>query len=149
MKRKKAKSSKESPQLEEVGGKAVDLIEKSRLFEPWDKPQVGTRFFIFKQKGDSIQGVLYKSVQNFHRASSYPIKQDDGTIVEFYGSRLLHEAINKYDLVGLRVRIVFIGRQIIRSGIHSRKIYRIYKVKGTFKENLEPVTDTEPTTEKE
>jgi len=144
MRRKKIEQdSPKSPQLEEVGERIIDHIEKSRLFEPWTKPQIGTRFVILKEKGDYVQGVLYKSVQNFHRSASYPIEQDDGTIVELFGSRLLHHLIKKYDLIGQRVRIVYIGRQYTYYGVHARKIYRIFKVKGCFTENLESVGTTE------
>ena len=147
MKCKKAKSSENSPQLEEVGGRVIDYIERSRTFEPWDKPQVGARFFIFKQKGEYLEGILGPPITNFRRGTSYPIDTGDET-VEIFANRLLHRLVNKFELVGSRVRIVYIGRQFVSYGGHFRKIFRVYKVKGIFEENLEPVGTTKKRSKK-
>ena len=138
MRRKIEQNPENSPQLEEVGGKTIDYIERSRTFEPWEKPQVGVRFLIFKQKGEYVEGILGPPITNLRRATSYPIDTGAET-VEIFANRLLHRLIQKFELVGSRVRIVYIGRQFISYGGHMRKIFRVYKVKGCFKETLEPV----------
>jgi hypothetical protein len=142
MGRKKAQNSNNSPELEQVAGRTIDRIEQSRTFEPWNKPQIGSRFFIFKQKGDFIQGILGQPITNFQRATSYPIEQiEDGEVVEIFANRLLHRIFQKHELIGTCVRVVYIGRQYIFYGGHARKIYRVYKVKGTITQHRELVSD--------
>ncbi len=108
----------------------IDRIVRNRTFEPFDKPQVGSEFFIFKRKGDSLEGVICgHAIQNIRRSNSYPIKLDDGRVVEIFAGRLLHRIIIKHELLFSRVRIVYIGRQATGFGGHWRKIYRVYKIK--------------------
>ena len=115
----------------EVGKKLVDHIISRRTFEPLDKPQVGIEFFIFRQQGDSIEGTICgHAITNFRRSSSYPIKLDDGRIVEIFGNKLLHRIIERGELIFSRVRIQYIGREYTNFGGHARKIYRVYQIKN-------------------
>ena len=115
----------------EIGKKAVDEIIRQPTFDPFNKPRLdpGRDFFIFNQRGDQLIGWLGKPIANLRRSSSYPIKQDDGTVIEFFGTKLLHKIIRKNDLIGQKVRIVFIGEQRMPHCRWPRKIYRVYKVK--------------------
>jgi len=122
----------------EVGKRYIDRIAGRRNFEPFEKPH-----FIFRKKGDSITGKLFGPITNYQRSTSYPILLDDGRTVEIFGNKLLHRLINKYELVGSRVRIVYIGRQHTNYGGHARKIYRVYKLKGIYTETKEIIGNTD------
>lgn len=113
----------------EIGKKAVDEIVRQPTFEPFNKPGEDRDFFIFNEIGDQLTGWLGKKIVNLQRSSSYPIKQNDGTVIEFFGTKLLHGIIRKNDLIGKKVRIVFIGRQKMPRCRWPRKIFRVYKIK--------------------
>ena len=132
-----------SPKKNEVeaGKGLVDRIVRNRTFEPFDKPQVGAEFFIFKRKSDSIEGqICGHAIQNIRRSASFPIKLEDGRVVEIFANKLLHRIITKNDLVFSRVRITYIGRQHTGYGGHWRKIYRVYKIKGHIKQLYQEIT---------
>jgi hypothetical protein len=131
----RAKKMPKNPRYSEVGEKTIDRIERSRTFEPWDKPQIGCRFHIFKKRGESIEGILGQPITNFHRNSSYPIELDSGETVEVFANKLLHRLIQKNELVCKRVKIVYIGRQYTGYG-HARKIYRVYKIEGIISKSI-------------
>lgn len=128
MAKSKTGKSRTKAKLREVGKKTVDQIEQTRTFEPFLKPQVGERIHIFHKKGEFIEGILGSPLKNFQRSSSYPITRADGTVIEFFGNRLLHQLIRKGELIGKRVRIQYIGRQATNYGGHWRKIYRVFEV---------------------
>jgi len=121
----------------EVVKETIDEIVRQPTFEPFDKPGEDRDLFIFNQKGDELKGWLGKKIVNMQRSSSYPVKQDDGTVIEFFGTRLLHKIIRENDLIGQKVRIVFVGSQRMPHCRWPRKIYRVYKIKGDQTE--EPV----------
>ena len=119
----------------------IDRITRSRTFEPFDKPTTGTEFFIFRCKGDFLEGkICGHAIQNIRRSSSFPIKLDDGRVVEIFAGRLLHRIIMKNELVFSRVRIVYIGRQHTNFAGHQRKIYRVYKITGGVDQQYEEKT---------
>ena len=112
----------------EVGQSMVDRIVAKPTFEYFDKPTVGVEFFIFKDKGDSIEGVVIsRAIANVRRNSSYAIKLDDGKVVEVFANKTLHRQLK--ECLFQRVRIVYIGRESSAWG-HAKKIYRVYKQKG-------------------
>lgn len=113
----------------EIGKSTIDRITQARTFEPHDRPKLGSEFFIFRRRGDSIRGILGHPIENYQRNTSYPLTLENGRIVEIFGNKLLHRLIQRHELIGSRVRIVYIGRQFIGQG-HARKIYRVYKIKG-------------------
>jgi len=126
-------SSKAKKSETEIGKRTVDRVVRQRTFEPFDKPSVGEEFFIFKRMGDEISGILVGGpIANMRRSSSYAIKLDDGRVVEIFANKLLHRIIEKNQLLFSRIRIVYIGRQHTGYG-HARKIYRVYKDKGTIR----------------
>ena len=126
----------------EAGKGLIDRIIRNRTFEPFDKPTIGVDFFIFKRKGDSLEGeICGHAIQNIRRSSSYPIKLEDGTVVEIFANKLLHRLITKNELVFSHVRIVYIGRQQTAYGGHWRKIYRVYKIKGCITQHYEEMSE--------
>ncbi len=123
----------------ELGKQTIDRIVKQRTFQPYDKPQLGSEFFIFKQPGDQIIGTIVGGpIVNIQRSSSYAIELEDGKIVEIFANKLLHQIIKEGELLFSRVRIQFIGREHSCWG-HARKIYRVYKIKGTYTQTEESV----------
>ena len=111
----------------EVCKDQIDKITERRTYEPWEKPIVGCRFYRFRTRGDTIEGILGKGIPNFRQGTSYPLTLNNGDVVEIVGNRILHTLINNGELVGQRVRIIYIGAEAVRGG-HWRKIYRVYKV---------------------
>lgn len=112
----------------EIGKRTVDKIVKRRTFEPWDKPVCGCRFYRFRKRGESLEGVLGFPVQNFRQGTSYPLTLDSGETVEVVGNKLLHLLIRKGELCGRRVRIEYQGAEVTTPG-RWRKIYRIFEIK--------------------
>jgi len=125
MGRKKLKVSNPKAGEVEVAKSTVDRIVAKPTFEYFDKPSVGVEFFLFKDKGDSIEGtVISRAISNVRRNSSYAIRLDSGKIVEVFANKTLHRQLK--DCLFQRVRIVYIGREHTTWG-HAKKIYRVYK----------------------
>ena len=121
----------------EVSKELVDRIVDQRNFEPFNRPKPYSDLRIFSKRGDEVVGFLGPPTANVMRNTSYTIKQDDGTFIEIFGNKLLHRIIRKNELVGQKVRIVYIGLQHTGRG-RPRKIYRVYKIK--WDESQEQVT---------
>jgi hypothetical protein len=123
--RKKLRVSNPKAGEVEVGKATVDRIVGKPTFEYFDKPTVGVEFFLFTDKGDSIEGVVIsRSIANVRRNSSYAIQLDNGKIVEVFANKTLHRQLK--ECLFQRVRIVYIGREQTTWG-HAKKIYRVYK----------------------
>ena len=100
-------------------------------------------FFYFHFYGDYLKGVLLGKISNkaLKRSSSYRIKVTEmkrdgkeehvkeGHVEEFFGNKILQRTIDKNELIGSTVRIVFVGRQKTGFG-HAAKIYRVFKSKS-------------------
>ena len=111
----------------EVGKPTVDRIVNKRTFEYYDRPQRGSRFHIFKDKGEELAGRLVShAITNVRRNSSYAIELESGEIVEVFANRTLHKQLT--DCFMQIVRIVYVGREQNNFG-HAKKIYRVYKEK--------------------
>ncbi len=125
--------SKKSKKREytEVGREKVQKIIKTRTFNAEEKELPKRNFFIFRFKGDFVEGILGPPIVNYRRNSSYTVKLDDSYTIEIFGNKLLHDIIRENELVGSFVKIVYIGRQSGSWG-RPRKIYRVYKVQGAF-----------------
>ena len=122
--KKRAVSNPKAGEVE-VGKEAVDRIIRKPTFEYFDKPQVGGEFFLFHEKGDQLVGVVIgRAISNVRRNSSYPIRLDDGRVVEVFANKTLHKQLK--DCLHQRVRIVYIGREQLAWG-HAKKIFRVYK----------------------
>lgn len=133
-------NSEPRPGEKEAAKNYIDRIVGTRTFEPFERGQDGAEIFRFKHRGDELVGTLGPPRANLQNSTSYPIKLDDGRTVEFFGSRLLHKIIRDGELIGAKVRIVFIGWQHTGYQSHKRKIYRVYKLQGFGL--LAPVTET-------
>lgn len=117
----------------EIGKKTIDKITKSRQFEPERREPPQNKYFIFRWIDDEIAGILGSPITNFRRNTSYPITKDNGETVEIFGNKILHEIIRQNELIGAKVRIVYIGRQRIPR-CRPRKIYRVFKITGVITE---------------
>jgi len=128
MSRKKLRESNPKANEVEIARPTIDRIIAKPTFEYFDKPQVGVRFFVFKDKGDTLSGtVIGHAIANVRRNSSYPIRLDDSDeVVEVFANRTLHKQLK--ECVFQHVRIVYIGREQTSWG-HAKKIYRVYRSK--------------------
>lgn len=115
------------PPQKEICKKLVDRLVSRRTFEPFDKPSVGCRFIRFRIRGESVTGQLGFPIANFQQCTSYPLRLDNGELVEIVGSRLLHKQIREGDLCGRRVKVIYQGRDFTHAG-HHRKIYRVFQI---------------------
>lgn len=124
------------PVIKEIAKAKTDQIVRSDGFEPASKESEYWKrhFFIFRWKGDQIEGALGSPITNLRRNTSYPIKLDDGRTLEIFGNKILHQTIRENELIGSKVRIIYIGRQQIPH-CRPRKIYRIFKITGVFTES--------------
>jgi len=118
---------KKTPQKKEICPKTIDRIMRTRTFEPLLKPKIGCRFHYFKQRGETLRGLLGFPVSNYKQGTSYPLTLESGEVVEIVGNKLLHYQIRKGELCGQRIEIVYQGRQYVFGG-HYRKIFRIFKI---------------------
>jgi len=126
--RKKLSDSKPKNNEVEIGKETIDRIVSQPTFNLYDQPQVGARFFIFKQKGQELIGRLVgRSIVNVRRNSSWPIELDNGEVVEIFANKTLHNQLKKCDLF-TRIRIVYIGIEHTTWG-QPKKIFRVYKEK--------------------
>jgi len=126
MGRKKLKESNPKAGEVEVGKAAVDRIVAKPTFEYFDQPQVGAEFYIFREKGESIEGILIsRAISNVRRNSSYAIQLDSGKVVEVFANKTMHRQLK--ECLFQRIRIVYIGREHTHWG-HAKKIYRVYQI---------------------
>ncbi len=102
-------------------------------------------FFTFCGYDDYLKGVLLSKHCNAHmnRTCSYRIKVREGRqanvdfefadeeVLEFFANWQVQRVIDKNELVGSSIRIVFIGRHKSRFGGHPAKVYDIFIIKNT------------------
>jgi len=128
MGRKKISASNPRKNEREIGAATIDRITNTVQFNFFDRPQVGIRFHIFRQKGEELVGQLVGGpFVNLRRNSSWAIKLDTGEVVEIFGNKTLHNQLKEAGLFS-RIRIVYIGYEanVFR---YPKKIYRVYKIK--------------------
>ena len=119
----------------EVGKERIDRTVSKPTFEYFNRPTVGVEFFIFRKIGDEITGhIIGHAISNIQRNSSYPLKLEDGKVIEFFANKQLHGIIRDYELIQAKVRIVYIGRNHNAWAGHAAKVYRVYKIKGGSEE---------------
>ena len=141
---KQLKTPKKNEQR--IGGKALRKIVESAAF--YSNPRIldGGDIFYFYKPGDFIKGYLlsrhtetltyYKQVmfkmmvhEMRQDGENIPIKYPPGRIAEFPGLKYLRKIIDKNELVGCLVRIVYLGRE--KSGMgHSAKVFDVFKDVG-------------------
>ena len=123
-----------------------EIVESDRFY---NKPKIlrfaeYSEIFYFYKIGDFLKGFLisrqtstlthyrqvtYKmKVQKMRQdGKDYPIKGD--LVVEFPGLKYLQRNIDKNELIGSNIRIVYIGRKKTGLG-HSAKIFDVFKDLG-------------------
>jgi len=128
-----------------MGESQLKNVLRSGTFYTKQTRSDGRDFFYFHEYSDTLKGQLLSKHSNAHigRGASYKIRVEqmirDGEevvicpgkepIEEFFGNKILQRTIDKNELIGSFVRIVFIGRQKTSHG-HSAKIYDVFKVTG-------------------
>jgi len=144
------KLSKPAKNEKRVGESALKKVIESDLF--YNKPKIseGGELFYFYTYGDYLKGFLLKRQTRdltHYRQVTYkmkalemrqdgeevPIKYPDGLIVEFPGLKYLRKIIDKNELLGSLVRIVYIGREKSGRG-HSAKVFDVFKDVGVMSE---------------
>lgn len=126
----------------------IKVINSDTFYTKQVRPD-GRDFFYFHDYGDYLKGQLLgkRSNVNIGRGPSYLIRVEamrrDGVDVdicpgkepveEFFANKILQRTIEKNELIGSFVRIVYIGRQKTGFG-HSAKIYDVFKVTGISQE---------------
>ena len=127
--------SKERTEILQSEKKLQKIVRSRRFSQPTPNPKISQHskhsFFIFRWPGDEIEGILGPPIRNYRRNTSYTLKQEDGSIIEFFGNKYLHEIIDQNNLVGSYVRIKYIGLLAIPKLARSQKIYEVYKITGT------------------
>ena len=133
-----------------IGGKALKKLVESAAF--YSNPRIidGGDIFYFYKPGDFLKGFLLgrhtdtltyykkllfkmKVLEMRQDGSDVEIKYPPGRIVDFPGLKYLRKIIDKNELVGKLVRIVYIGRE--KSGMgHSAKVFDVFKDVGVMTE---------------
>jgi len=147
-----SKTQLEKPRKNEqrVGEEDLKKDIESEAFYTTEKTRSGPGFFFFHYYGDYLKGQLLSKQKSYdiQRQPSYRIRveamRQDGAEVlgvkdqveEFPGNRQLQRVIDKNELIGSTIRIVYIGRQKTRFG-HSAKIYDVFKITGRFDKESE------------
>jgi len=134
-----------------IGEKDLKKVIESDTYYTKAKPVRTARgpidFFYFHEYGDYLKGQLLSKVNNedIKRQASYQIRIEAmrrdgaevpvvaGQVEEFPGNRQLQRVIDKNELIGSTIKIVYIGRQKTRFG-HSAKIYDVFKIIGILSE---------------
>ena len=127
-----------------IGESALKEIVESDAFYVKHRFSEGNLFY-FHEHGDYLKGFLisrqtdndntrfkqvtYKmKVREMRQdGKDYPIEGD--LVVEFPGLKYLQRTIDKNELIGSLVRIVYIGRQKTKWG-HSAKVFDVFKDLG-------------------
>jgi len=134
-----------------IGEKDLTKVIESDTYYTKAKPVRTARgpidFFYFHEYGDHLKGQLLSKHNNedIKRQASYRIRVEamrrdgaevrvtKGQIEEFTGNRQLQRLLDKNELIGSTIRIVFIGRQKTKFS-HSAKIYDVFKITGISSE---------------
>jgi len=128
---------------ERIGGSSLQKIIESDAFYTTQKTSKGRDFFYFHEYGDYLKGFILSKQSNAHisRSNSFRIKVtemrrdgkdvavEDEQVEEFFANYQLQRTIDKNELIGSLVRIVYIGRKKTGFG-HSAKIYDVFKDVG-------------------
>ena len=136
--------SKPRKNEERIGGPALKEIVDSDSFYTTQKISEGSDLFYFRSTGDFVKGfligritlvlthrkqVIYKMKVQEMRQDGEDIPVKDGQIVEFPGLKYIRRTLDKNELVGSLIRIVYIGREKTGLG-HSAKVFDVFKDVG-------------------
>lgn len=129
-----------------IGGSALAEIIESDEFYTLQRISEGSDIFYFLALGDYVKGfllsrqtlVLYNRKQVVYKMKAQEIRQDGNDIpiegdqlIEFPGLKYLRRVIDKNELIGSLVRIVYIGREKTGLG-HSAKVFDVFKDLGVI-----------------
>ncbi|MBA7523270.1 hypothetical protein ES705_15393 [subsurface metagenome] len=127
----------------------IKIIESDNYYtKDQARTKTGTPFFYFHEYDDYLKGQLLSKQHHddIKRQASYRIRVEAmrhdgaevpvvaGQVAEFPGNRQLQRVIDKNELIGSTIKIVYIGREKTRLG-HSAKIYDVFKITGISKES--------------
>lgn len=131
-----------------IGEDDLKKIIESDTFYSKQKIADGGDIFYFHELGDYLKGVLlsrqtailtnyktvtYKMEVREMRQDSKDVPVKDNQVVEFSGLKYLRRVIDKNELIGSTIRIVYVGRQ--RTGLgHSAKVFDVFKITGISSE---------------
>lgn len=136
--------SKPRKNEERIGGPALKDILDSDAFYTRQKISEGSDLFYFQSYGDCIKGfligrqtlvfnnrsqVVFKMKVQEMRQDDEDLPVKDGQVIEFPGLKYLRRTLDKNELVGSLIRIVYIGRQKTGLG-HSAKVFDVFKDVG-------------------
>lgn len=129
-----------------IGGDALKEVVESDEFYTMQKVSEGSEIFYFRAIGDYLKGflitrqtlVLTHRKQVIYKMKAQEIRQDgedvpvkDDQVVEFPGLKYLRRVIDKNELIGSLIRIVYIGREKTGLG-HSAKVFDVFKDLGVI-----------------
>jgi len=138
------KLSKPRKTEQRIDKSALEKIVESEGFYTTQKTSDGRDLFYFYEYGDYLKGFLisrqtgkftnykavtYKMKVQEMRQDGADVPVEDGQIVEFPALKYLQRTIDKNELIGSLIRIVYIGRQKTGKG-HSAKIFDVFKDVG-------------------
>jgi len=136
--------SKPRKNEERIGGSDLKEVLESDEFYTMQKVSEGSELFYFRAIGDYVKGfligrqtlVLTHRKQVVYRMKAQEIRQDgedvpveDDRFIEFPGLKYLRRVIDKNELIGSLIRVVYIGRQKTGLG-HSAKVFDVFKDLG-------------------
>ena len=136
--------SKPRKNEQRIGGPDLKEVVESDSFYTLQRISEGSDIFYFLALGDYVKGflirrqtlVLYNRKQVVYTMKAQEIRQDgkdipveDEQLIEFPGLKYLRRTLDKNELLGSLIRIVYIGRQKTGFG-HSAKVFDVFKDVG-------------------
>jgi len=127
-----------------IGGSALKEVVESDEFYTMQKVSEGSELFYFRAIGDYVKGfliarqtlvlthrkqVVYKMKVQEMRQDGEDVPVEYNQIVEFPGLKHLRRVIDKNELIGSLIRVVYIGREKTGLG-HSAKVFDVFKDLG-------------------
>ena len=136
--------SKPGKNEERIGESDLKEVVESDGFYTMQKVSEGSEIFYFRAIGDYVKGflisrqtivlthcrqVIYKMNVQAMRQDGEDVPVEDDQVVEFPGLKHLRRIIDKNELIGSLIRIVYIGREKTGLG-HSAKVFDVFKDVG-------------------
>lgn len=136
--------SKPRKNEQRIGESDLKEVVESDGFYTMQKVSEGSELFYFRAIGDYVKGflvgrqtlvlthrkqVVYKMKVQEMRQDGEDVPVQEGQVVEFPGLKHLRRIIDKNELVGCLIRVVYIGREKTGLG-HSAKVFDVFKDLG-------------------
>jgi hypothetical protein len=122
-----AESKKHAPDLEAAAQakRYVDATMASRRFDSHNRTPEGFTIHRFHREEETLTGVLGEcNGQSGYGESTYPIVQDDGSVICVPGNRRLVRAFRKGKFTFQRIRITYKGK-LRTAGGHHEKVFLV------------------------